>query len=803
MKLHFHNLLLLCVVMFSVSTFTTGQEKPKKEIRKLTHHMSPEEKARFYTVGKGYEATDPPPGPVSNIAEFEQMEGVLIRYPFGISYVLIAGMSEETTVTTVVEDQAEQDYVTNQYQSNGVNMDNVNFLLASSDSYWTRDYGPWYIRYGDDEIGIVDFIYNRPDRPNDNAMPPNVADFLGIEWFGMDLIATGGNYMTDGYGISSSSELIWEENPTLTHDEIDQMVNDYLGIETYHVVPDPNNTYIDHIDCWGKFLDVDKVLIRSVPESHPQYDEIEATAQYYADQISAYGNNYQVYRVYTPNNQPYTNSLILNDRVFVPITGSSWDDEAIETYQQAMPGYEVLGYTGSWESTDALHCRTKGIADRNMLYIKHFPLLGDQPVQADYEIEAELTAYSGQAIVNDEVKVIYWVNGGSEEEIVMTYEGSKLYTANIPGAPEGSQIAYYIHAEDQGGNITENPLIGQPDPHTFYVGEQFFPEIALDITEINTTVNQGNTVIEEFTISNTGQIELSYSIEWTTAIFEDYNYNIEDSPGQSAWNSNTFTELGWTEFEIDDVTGEIANWAISYHWNTDNWPQEGTFKAESPEGTEAVIAAGSSSGDYTISLDAFNGEQIQGTWKLWITDSYGDGGHQATNITVTVTKSYEIYPWLTVEPSAGSITAGSSNTIEAVCDGSTLPAGNYEGKIFISSNDPVQTLIEIPVNLTVDFASDVNEFANSEISISNYPNPFVSQTVFSFNLPKASDVLLEIYNLSGQKIITLSNENLDAGNHSILWKGENSNGAKVKSGIYFYKLSAGSFQQINKLILVD
>ncbi len=188
---------------------------------------------------------------------------------------------------------------------------------------------------------------------------------------------------------------------------------------------------------------------------------------------------------------------------------------------------------------------------------------------------------------------------------------------------------------------------------------------------------------------------------------------------------------------------------------------------------------------------------------MWITDSYGDGGHQATNITVTVTKSYEIYPWLTVEPSAGSITAGSSNTIEAVCDGSTLPAGNYEGKIFISSNDPVQTLIEIPVNLTVDFASDVNEFANSEISISNYPNPFVSKTVFSFNLPKASDVLLEIYNLSGQKIITLSNENLDAGNHSILWKGENSNGAKVKSGIYFYKLSAGSFQQINKLILVD
>jgi hypothetical protein len=436
-----------------------------------------------------------------------------------------------------------------------------------------------------------------------------------------------------------------------------------------------------------------------------------------------------------------------------------------------------------------------------MLYIKHFPLLGNQPVQSDYEIEAELTAYSGQPVVNDEVKVIYWINGGAEEQIVMTYEGGKLYSAIIPGAAEGSQIAYYIHAEDQGGNITENPLIGQPDPHVFYVGEQFFPEIALDITEINASANQGNTVTEEFTISNTGQIELNYSIEWTTAILEDHSYDIDDSPGQSAWNSNTFTELGWTEFEIDDVTGEIANWTISYHWNTDNWPQEGTFKAESPEGTEAVIAAGSSSGDYTISLDAFNGEQMQGTWKLWITDSYGDGGHQATNITCTVTKSYEIYPWLTVEPSSGSVIAGASNTIQVFCDCSTLPAGNYEGIIFISSNDPDQTLIEIPVYLTVDFASNVNEFTNSEINISNYPNPFVSQTVFNFNLPEASEVLLEIYNLSGQKIITLSNKSLDSGNHSILWKGENTNGTKVKSGIYFYKLSTGSFQQINKLIL--
>ena len=72
----------------------------------------------------------------------------------------------------------------------------------------------------------------------------------------------------------------------------------------------------------------------------------------------------------------------------------------------------------------------------------------------------------------------------------------------------------------------------------------------------------------------------------------------------------------------------------------------------SPDGTQAIIAAGLTTGDYSVNLESFNGEQMQGTWRIWITDSYGDGGHRATNISVTVTKTYEIYPWLTVEPEA-------------------------------------------------------------------------------------------------------------------------------------------------------
>jgi agmatine deiminase len=803
MRKSFYLFIICAGFLFLPFVKNFAQEEPAVKIKTYTHELSEEERALFPLVGKDFKATDPPSGIVNNIAEFDHMEGVLIRYPFGISYDVIAGFSDEIMVTTIVSNTTNQNYVTNQYQSHGVNMSNVNFLIAPTETYWTRDYGPMYVRYGEDQIGVVDFIYNRPDRPNDDLIPQKVAEFLNIEWFGMDLIHAGGNYMTDGYGISSSSELVWEENPDLTVDEINQLVLDYLGINTYYVVPDPNNTYIDHIDCWGKFLDVDKVLIREVPTTHPQYDEIEATADYYAAQISSWGNHFQVYRVWTPNNEPYTNSLILNDRVFVPITGSQWDDEAIASYQEAMPGYDIIGFTGSWQSTDALHCRANGIADRNMLDIKHYPLLGNQPVQTEYEIEASITAYSGSPIIDNEVKVFYKINGGNLQEITMTPEGGKIYSAILPGASYGSDISYYITAADQSGKTSSHPFIGATDPHVFFVGEQLFPGIVVNTTEINAWVNQGDTDVEEFQISNSGQLELNYSIEWTSAIFEEYDFTVSNSPNQNAWNSNTYTELGWTDFEIDNVVGEIGSWSINYQWLTDNYPEEGTFRVESPSGTEAVIASGSGSGNYNVDLDVFNGEQMQGTWKLWITDSYGDGGHKASNITITISKTYEIYPWLTVEPFTGTIAPGNALTIQVTCDGSQMPLGDYEATIFITSNDPDSPMIEIPVNFHVDFASGIAITDVNETKVSHYPNPFSDQVMIDLELSHAVFVSLEILDVNGEKVRTLTNKNYEKGIHHYSWNGTNKQGKPVNTGVYFYRLRAGGFEKVEKLLLVD
>jgi agmatine/peptidylarginine deiminase len=459
------------ILFFLMASMAMAQDTPQNNRPALQHEMTPDELLRKSEIGRGFVETEPPFAPVRNVAEFDRMQGALVRYPFGIPISLIKEMAIDVTVTTIVASVAQKNTVINQYVSNGVDTSHCDFLIAPTDSYWTRDYGPWFESDSVDQIGIVDFPYNRP-RPNDDEIPKKVATMLGIPWFGMNITTAGGNYMTDGCGISAATDLVWVENSSQTHEQIAQKMNDYLGITNFQVVPDPNiSTTIDHIDCWGKFLTPDKMLIRKVLPSDPEYAALESAAAYWAGQTCSYGYNYKIFRVMTPQDQPYSNSVILNNKVLVPFMNSTWDDSAKAVYEAAMPGYQVIGFTGNpstpWMSTDALHCRVMGIADIGLLHIKHIPVSGNQPCENDYVVEADIIASSHQPIINDSVIVHYQVNGGLYHSAVMLNTVASHYRGIIPKQPAGSVIKYYLTAADQSGRHASAPFIGAADPFTF------------------------------------------------------------------------------------------------------------------------------------------------------------------------------------------------------------------------------------------------------------------------------------------------------------------------------------------------
>ncbi|MFQ5649849.1 MAG: FG-GAP-like repeat-containing protein [bacterium] len=83
----------------------------------------------------------------------------------------------------------------------------------------------------------------------------------------------------------------------------------------------------------------------------------------------------------------------------------------------------------------------------------------------------------------------------------------------------------------------------------------------------------------------------------------------------------------------------------------------------------------------------------------------------------------------------------------------------------------------------------------------NYPNPFNPSTTIEYQLDTAGQVTLKIYNLTGQEMRTLVNENQDKGRHAVVWDGKNGAGKTVATGVYFYELRIGEFVKVTRKML--
>ena len=93
--------------------------------------------------------------------------------------------------------------------------------------------------------------------------------------------------------------------------------------------------------------------------------------------------------------------------------------------------------------------------------------------------------------------------------------------------------------------------------------------------------------------------------------------------------------------------------------------------------------------------------------------------------------------------------------------------------------------------------ANVNQVPTTYKLAQNHPNPFNPKTVISYQLAGGSDVELSIYNLLGQKIATLVNQKQVAGVYQVEW-----DGSGLASGVYYYRLEAGEFQSVKKMILI-
>jgi agmatine/peptidylarginine deiminase len=427
----------------------------------LPHAESPLDLERFLAREEPPPApllrADPPPlEPIRNCAEWEPLTGVLIRYPLGLPYALLRDLDDFLTLHVVVS-SASFGTARTSFAANGVDTSRVEWLVEPNNSIWTRDYGPWFVFDGDGSIAIVDHVYNRPLRPDDDLIPVKFGVQQGIPVHRHDMWHTGGNYMTDGAGVSMSTDLVYDEAASangMTPAEVDQLMQEYYGIGDYEVVDDIEAGGIHHIDTWGKFLDEETVLVKQVWMAHATYAALEQRAVLLASLPASTGRNFRVFRVTCHNigggaPAAYTNSLIANDRICVPAFGNaSYDSGAVAAYRAAAPGYDVRAYThAGWLTDDALHCRAMGIPDRLMLRVAHAPVR--EETEGPVTISAFVDDRSGAGLTLVELR--WRFAGGEWSAAPMNAVSGDVYEGVIPSPPADTTVDYYVVAQDGSG----------------------------------------------------------------------------------------------------------------------------------------------------------------------------------------------------------------------------------------------------------------------------------------------------------------------------------------------------------------
>ena len=346
-------------------------------------------------------------------------------------------------------------------------------------TYWVRDFSPFYV-FNDLDLSIVDFDYNRPQRREQNSVPSKLATYFNMSYNKMNITHTGGNLMQDGRGTAFSDDLVVEENSNKQY-VISQM-EQYTGTDNYVITIDPQGDYIAHIDCWAKIVAPDKIVVARLPENNSRYRYYEQVAEELGNLKCAYGYNYRIYRIDEPGGNtvaPYTNSLIANNHVYMPLgDNASYNQKALEVYQEALPGYEIVGVKGfnysqgnPFLNTDALHCRTHEVPDKDMLFIDSREVLnGTINKQDDYLVKTNIVSYAKSTVTEDNVWIYYSINDQPYQKANMSqYEETTNFTFTFAGLKSGDDVKYYIEATDNDDHKNVDPSCGNLDPHRFVI----------------------------------------------------------------------------------------------------------------------------------------------------------------------------------------------------------------------------------------------------------------------------------------------------------------------------------------------
>ncbi|MDZ7791747.1 MAG: agmatine deiminase family protein [Xanthomonadales bacterium] len=305
-----------------------------------------------------------PIGGIETPSEYAPNEGLFLRWGYFnsvIAEITVAVTTETNTarIFLIVSGQAQQDSAEDDLEVAGADLSRVTFLQMPSDTVWIRDYGPRTL-FVDQERSLMDHSYNRP-RPDDDQVPAGIAGITGEMLYELPLVHGGGNFHLFDNGEAFMSELIVNENPGVSEQDVEDYYADYHNLDLTILDPLPASfDSTQHLDMWFLPVDDQTVIIG-------EYDPMEAGGV--PHQVTEAGASLMNDRGYTVLRTPgwgagahytYTNSVIVNEAVLVcQFNGyASENAQAVAVFEQAFPDKTIVGIDCSdiINAAGAIHC---------------------------------------------------------------------------------------------------------------------------------------------------------------------------------------------------------------------------------------------------------------------------------------------------------------------------------------------------------------------------------------------------------------------------------------------------------------
>jgi len=288
---------------------------------------------------------------------------------------MVDALHPHENVHLIVSGEPQRDHVAHLLQYHRIGLDNVHFHLIPTNDVWARDNGPIFVLNDQGEVVITDWVFNgwgeRFPYDLDDKVPSEIGVQLGMQVFKAPMVLEAGAVEVNGAGtlLATKSSIIDPyRNPGMSQEEVEKVLSQYLGVHHFIWLTGAGRGECDlwgdetdsHIDIVARFTNESTVLYnRTSNLSDPRYRMLEQSHQELAAARIESGIPLTLVPLPLPEvyqtskmtdwrrsslcDAAYSNYLIANKVVLVPVYGHANDETAMKIIAEQFPDREVIG----------------------------------------------------------------------------------------------------------------------------------------------------------------------------------------------------------------------------------------------------------------------------------------------------------------------------------------------------------------------------------------------------------------------------------------------------------------------------